>query len=1051
MRIENPSLRPLLAVKTLIVVVVVYLILICDCFAVGGREAVCLCNSSSVVTSLMLFFNATNGNYWTNNSGWTQPADVPVCLWFGVSCGLWASIEIKLPNNNLTGTLVEGKFAELNVTVFDVSGNRDAKGITGAIPPEYGKWKSIVEFNVAENSMSGGLPETLQSWRRISRVRLAGNSFAGQLPDVFKSWTSLTAFYGHRNKFRGTLPSAYKSWTLLQIFSIGTNQFSGTLPNEYSSWICIKELIADNNKFQGELPEAYSEWMNLTRFRLDRNAVNGSIPETYSAWRSLTNFQVDANKLSGTLSRNFRQWVQLRYLLASANQLSGSLHADLSAWSLVEQVDLSDNRFSGELPRSYMNWTSLQLVNISNNNFVGSLSSEFRRWRSLEVFDAGSNGLSGSLPENFSSWRRIRYFGCNNNRITGTLPEMFSAWGSSLISFELSANAVSGTLPESYARWEQLLLFSANSNALVGTIPPSYFTQFTKILVFQVGNNSLSGALPSQSLFAEAKVLILSENTFTSSVPSQWATMQLEVFMINNNPHLIGALPQINVSKVASVCHTKLCGSLPQAWMTSYIAPVLLCFLIPADFFRRVVMGDIDYVLSRAVGPADRRTPVPLCDAPSSAPTTAVSNVIASRSSAYQVDVVVASSAGVTATALISTTSISLRRSVLIASLTSCNAADANVDVTSAPLQLRLGDDASIAMHVGAVVGDVVLWLLLCIGGGSAVAASRWMKQRARSNGSTWIECAAALRMPGVCVVAASALLQQVAHSSAVILSLGDGGVLAVGVLGLCTAVGVCAMLLVLLSPSAAKFLAVAQLSLSVRKHTGCRTSSSYSLRFLKYLVAEGCVWRPQFRTGWRKHFTECCGVTFCSAAPNRHWWFAADCCVSVLTGVLVGASPKNATSCRALIWVLVALSGLWCVASIWLRPKHRRLSWGNLVFANAMQCVLSVCAALAVADIIVQTLALVTVIVTGVNALVVMVGSWWLRQRRQPVVAVASREGDSLSPRFSSKIHLRQDCHIRDVVCCHTSPKPQSRSCSAHELAQLESLIAVICDAKAN
>ena len=59
---------------------------------------------------LKKIYLSTNGNGWTNNSGWKTGINNPnasPCTWYGVYCEGNLVKGISLPNNNLTGTLPE--------------------------------------------------------------------------------------------------------------------------------------------------------------------------------------------------------------------------------------------------------------------------------------------------------------------------------------------------------------------------------------------------------------------------------------------------------------------------------------------------------------------------------------------------------------------------------------------------------------------------------------------------------------------------------------------------------------------------------------------------------------------------------------------------------------------------------------------------------------------------------------------------------------------------------------------------------------------------------
>ncbi|HEY5668429.1 MAG TPA: hypothetical protein VIS10_00445, partial [Anaerolineales bacterium] len=54
--------------------------------------------------TLMALYNSTNGDFWTNNTGWNTSA--PHCGWYGVTCdGSGNVTQLVLSSNNLSGPI----------------------------------------------------------------------------------------------------------------------------------------------------------------------------------------------------------------------------------------------------------------------------------------------------------------------------------------------------------------------------------------------------------------------------------------------------------------------------------------------------------------------------------------------------------------------------------------------------------------------------------------------------------------------------------------------------------------------------------------------------------------------------------------------------------------------------------------------------------------------------------------------------------------------------------------------------------------------------------
>lgn len=80
--------------------------------------------------ALVDLFNATNGPGWTNRDGWLAPESAP-CAWYGVTCAAGRVVEVRLPANNLRGSLPAALGRLSAVTVLDLRAN----ALFGPIPP----------------------------------------------------------------------------------------------------------------------------------------------------------------------------------------------------------------------------------------------------------------------------------------------------------------------------------------------------------------------------------------------------------------------------------------------------------------------------------------------------------------------------------------------------------------------------------------------------------------------------------------------------------------------------------------------------------------------------------------------------------------------------------------------------------------------------------------------------------------------------------------------------------------------------------------------------
>jgi len=116
--------------------------------------------------ALIDLYNSTNGDSWTNNSGWkTPPLDTDGFAMPGTE-GTWrgAAVDgtpsvtaILLSNNNLVGSIPASLSDLANLTAIQLFSNQ----ISGQIPPELGNLANLQGLSLSNNQLSGSIPPEL--------------------------------------------------------------------------------------------------------------------------------------------------------------------------------------------------------------------------------------------------------------------------------------------------------------------------------------------------------------------------------------------------------------------------------------------------------------------------------------------------------------------------------------------------------------------------------------------------------------------------------------------------------------------------------------------------------------------------------------------------------------------------------------------------------------------------------------------------------------------------------------------------------------------------
>lgn len=323
-------------------------------------KAQCTGVSESDSLELVNFYQALDGDNWTNNEGWLVE---PLENWFGIK--LWYVEDssqcyisrIVLPNNNLSGTL-----PELNLD-------------------------NLLFLILNENNLAGNLPSFSQA-SELTTIDLSNNQIEGTISDF-------------------NLPD-------LLTLKLDSNSIGGVIPN-FSNTPRLRHLHIYGNELTGNIPD-FSNTVELRAIRASYNQLSGNIPDFSLIW-SLDTLDLSNNQLTGTIP-DFSHLTSLEDLFLRENQLSGNI-PNFSNLQNLDNLDLVGNQLTGTIP-TFENVSKISLINLGANQLTGTIPNFDLPF--LTVLAVNNNQLTGTIP-NFDKTPRLLAIFVHNNQLTGYVPD----------------------------------------------------------------------------------------------------------------------------------------------------------------------------------------------------------------------------------------------------------------------------------------------------------------------------------------------------------------------------------------------------------------------------------------------------------------------------------------------------------------------------------------------------------------------------------------------------------------------------------------------------
>ena len=210
--------------------------------------------------ALIALYDSTNGDSWTNNSGWKAEPLYPDGFAMPGTEGTWRGVTVD------SGTQA----------VTSISLNYH--NLTGTIPPELASLTSLTTLDLANNELSGPIPAALGALTNLNYLYLSSNNLTGPIPAALGNMTNLSRLYLQENNLNGPIPQELGSLTNLQELHLASQPLGGPIPASLGSLTNLTGLYLGDSQLTGPIPPELGDLTNLVYLHFERNQLSGSIP-----------------------------------------------------------------------------------------------------------------------------------------------------------------------------------------------------------------------------------------------------------------------------------------------------------------------------------------------------------------------------------------------------------------------------------------------------------------------------------------------------------------------------------------------------------------------------------------------------------------------------------------------------------------------------------------------------------------------------------------------------------------------------------------------------
>jgi len=386
---------------------------------------------------LEIFYEATGGDGWTDNTNWLSDKDLDE--WYGVGAYQGKVSGLRLWENNLVGTIPPelGGLDEL----FSLSVQRN--DLSGPVPPELSKFNGLRDLFLDGNAgISGQLPPELGFTGGLRYLGVSNTNLTGPVPRTFAN-LELTRFYFDRDGV--CIPADLEAWLK-------------TVPEKEDRYaICVDKITVDPPTLYFEAPPL-GDTARLMAAVI--TAEGGTVHDATITWSSTdgTIAMVDSTGLVTAVDYGTTQ------VTAASDSLTATAEVEVVLTLTDRQVlDSIHQLLGGENWTDTTNWRSDEPLS---------------EWYGVETNEAG----------------KVATLSLGNNGLSGPMPDLLAELGD-LVTLDLSGNALTGEIPSGLGALPQLKNLVLSDNALEGRLHPE-LGRIAALRYLNIGTNDMGGVVP---------------------------------------------------------------------------------------------------------------------------------------------------------------------------------------------------------------------------------------------------------------------------------------------------------------------------------------------------------------------------------------------------------------------------------------------------------------------------------------------------------------------------------------------------------------------------